>query len=87
MHVHHGHVLVQVFTDGLTNKLVGGWREGREEEVVLVRVYGEDTDKYIDRGAEVRCDWATPLGGQHAAPGAGRGRRPAVRHLHQRALV
>ena len=64
------HVLVQVFTDGLTNKLMGGWREGWKKEVVLVRVYGEDTEKYIDRGAEVRWGGVTPLGGQHAAPGA-----------------
>ena len=29
--------LVQVFTDGLTNKLLGGWREGGREDTVLVR--------------------------------------------------
>ena len=26
-----------MFTDGLTNKLVGGWREGAREDTVLVR--------------------------------------------------
>jgi len=46
-------IRLKVFTDGLTNKLMGGWREGWKKEVVLVRVYGEDTEKYIDRGAEV----------------------------------
>ena len=28
---------MQMFTDGLTNKLVGGWREGAREDTVLVR--------------------------------------------------
>ena len=33
---------------------MGGWREEERDEVVLVRVYGEGTERYIDRGAEVR---------------------------------
>ena len=28
---------LQMFTDGLTNKLVGGWLEGAREDTVLVR--------------------------------------------------
>ena len=28
---------MQMFTDGLTNKLVGGWREGAKQDTVLVR--------------------------------------------------
>ena len=95
-----------MFTDGLTNKLVGGWREGAKQDTVLVRsastfqilylvflngvfgisrrciwyfwvglfsnivltntfccrVYGDKTEQYIDRGAEVKlfhilCLW------------------------------
>jgi len=42
-----------MFTDGLTNKLMGGWREGAKQDTVLVRVYGDKTEQYIDRGAEV----------------------------------
>ena len=28
---------LQMFTDGLTNKLVGGWKEGARDDTVLVR--------------------------------------------------
>ena len=33
--VHGSHL--QMFTDGLTNKLVGGWKDGFKEDLVLVR--------------------------------------------------
>jgi len=46
-------IKTKMFTDGLTNKLVGGWKEGFKEDLVLVRVYGDKTEQYIDRGAEV----------------------------------
>lgn len=42
---------LKVFTDGLTNKLVGGWHEDKRD-MVLVRIYGEDTEKFIDRDSE-----------------------------------
>jgi len=44
-------VQIKVFTDGLTNKLVGGWCKDMED-MVLVRIYGEDTEKFIDRESE-----------------------------------
>ncbi|XP_046394265.1 ethanolamine kinase [Ischnura elegans] len=44
----------KLFTDGITNKLVG-CRNGVESgEMVLVRVYGQKTDLLIDRAAETR---------------------------------
>jgi len=42
---------IKVFTDGLTNKVVGGWCQDKGD-MVLVRIYGEDTDKFIDRDRE-----------------------------------
>lgn len=41
------------FTDGITNKLVGGWLKGQKHDTVLVRVYGDGTEKFIDRQVEV----------------------------------
>lgn len=41
-------------TDGLTNKLVKCNLIGKEDDVVLVRVYGRKTDFLIDRTAERR---------------------------------
>lgn len=48
--------MLQIFTDGCTNQLLGCWE--REEEVleeggVLLRVYGQNTELFIDRLAEV----------------------------------
>jgi len=43
-----------VFTDGITNKLLGCFHEDFPEDVVLVRVYGHKTDLLIDRNAETR---------------------------------
>ena len=42
----------RIYTDGITNKLVGARGEGGE--AVLVRVYGEGTDRIIDRQEEMR---------------------------------
>lgn len=44
----------KVFTDGITNKLLGCFHEDFPEDVVLVRVYGHKTDLLIDRNAETR---------------------------------
>jgi len=43
----------KLFTDGITNKLIGGWLDGDKDDMVLVRVYGEGTDKIIDRSTEM----------------------------------
>jgi hypothetical protein len=43
-----------VFTDGITNKLLGCFHEESPEDVVLVRVYGHKTDLLIDRNSETR---------------------------------
>ena len=42
----------KVFTDGITNKLLGGWC-GDKMDMVLVRVYGSGTEKIIDRKVEL----------------------------------
>eukprot|EP00088_Acartia_fossae_P035467 TRINITY_DN36553_c0_g1_i1.p1 TRINITY_DN36553_c0_g1~~TRINITY_DN36553_c0_g1_i1.p1 ORF type:complete len:352 (-),score=53.13 TRINITY_DN36553_c0_g1_i1:59-1114(-) len=43
----------KIFTDGLTNKLIGAWHKDHKEDTVLFRVYGEGTDAIIDRKAEI----------------------------------
>jgi len=42
----------KVFSDGITNKLVGAWYKTKED-MVLVRVYGVGTEKIIDRKMEL----------------------------------
>lgn len=44
----------KTFSDGLTNKLVGVYIEGRKKEMVLVRVYGDNSDLMIDRQKEIQ---------------------------------
>ncbi|XP_071453508.1 ethanolamine kinase 1 [Hetaerina americana] len=44
----------KIFTDGITNKLVGCKNGAEAGEMVLVRVYGQKTDLLIDRAAETR---------------------------------
>lgn len=47
--------LFQLFTDGITNKLIGCFhneKQTSQEEVLLVRIYGNKTDLLIDRNAE-----------------------------------
>lgn len=44
----------KLFTDGLTNQLIGNYRNPDKSDMVLVRVYGEATEQFIDRAAEVR---------------------------------
>ncbi|KOB75530.1 Choline/ethanolamine kinase [Operophtera brumata] len=43
----------KLFTDGITNKLVA-CQHSTEDEIVLVRIYGNKTDLLIDRNAEIR---------------------------------
>ena len=57
-----GEVQLKIFTDGLTNKLVGGWH-GEKKDLVLIRIYGEDTDKFIDRDREKKNMKMMELGG------------------------
>jgi len=42
----------KVFTDGITNKLIGAWCKDKMD-MVLVRVYGSGTEKIIDRKMEL----------------------------------
>lgn len=43
-----------MFSDGITNKLVGVIHDGDKVNMVLVRVFGENTEKFIDRQAEIK---------------------------------
>lgn len=45
---------MQVFTDGITNKLLGCFNAREEDDVILIRVYGNKTDLLIDRKAETQ---------------------------------
>jgi len=49
-------VNVKIFTDGITNKLVGFWAQDDKlkNDMLLVRVYGQKTEAIIDREAERR---------------------------------
>lgn len=44
----------KLFTDGKTNKLIGVWHSGHYTDMVLIRVYGNNTDLLIDRKSEIR---------------------------------
>ncbi|XP_075546973.1 ethanolamine kinase 1 isoform X2 [Dermacentor variabilis] len=48
-------VRFKTFTDGITNQLVGCWQGGEElgEGALLMRIYGQKTELFIDRSAEV----------------------------------
>lgn len=41
----------KVYTDGITNQLIGVWYENKDEQL-LVRVYGSKTELFIDRNTE-----------------------------------
>lgn len=43
----------KVYTDGITNRLIGVWHEDRNDQI-LVRVYGNKTELFIDRNVEKR---------------------------------
>lgn len=47
-------LLFQAFTDGRTNKLVGVWCSGHYTDMVLIRVYGNNSDLLIDRESEIK---------------------------------
>uniref|UniRef100_A0A0V0GBQ0 ethanolamine kinase n=1 Tax=Triatoma dimidiata TaxID=72491 RepID=A0A0V0GBQ0_TRIDM len=42
----------KVFTDGITNKLIGCWSIEDSSDVILVRIYGKNTNLLIDREEE-----------------------------------
>lgn len=44
---------LQIFSDGITNSLVGVIQDDDKANMILVRVFGENTDKFIDRDAEL----------------------------------
>ncbi|XP_038664014.1 ethanolamine kinase 1-like isoform X2 [Scyliorhinus canicula] len=48
-------VKLKTFTDGITNKLVGCHVDQAMEDVVLVRIYGNMTELFVDRRNEVEC--------------------------------
>ena len=54
----------KVFSDGITNKLLGAWCRDKMD-MVLVRVYGAGTEKIIDRKVELEnmCCQGDTLGG------------------------
>lgn len=43
-----------IFKDGITNKLVGVYLNDDEQNMILVRIYGENTEWIIDRGSEIK---------------------------------
>uniref|UniRef100_A0A9J8ASD2 ethanolamine kinase n=1 Tax=Cyprinus carpio carpio TaxID=630221 RepID=A0A9J8ASD2_CYPCA len=47
-------VKTKSFTDGITNKLIGCYVGGSMQDVVLVRVYGNKTELFVDRENEVK---------------------------------
>ena len=47
-------VLFKYFTDGISNKLVGCVpRQGKEEDLIMFRLYGNQTELFIDRKKEL----------------------------------
>ncbi|XP_042325528.1 ethanolamine kinase 1 isoform X1 [Sceloporus undulatus] len=47
-------VTLKVFTDGITNKLIGCYKGEEMDDVVLVRIYGNKTELLVDREEEVK---------------------------------
>ncbi|XP_028652995.1 ethanolamine kinase 2 [Erpetoichthys calabaricus] len=47
-------VRTKLFTDGITNKLVGCYLEDEPGDTVLVRVYGNKTELFVDRDNELK---------------------------------
>ncbi|XP_024892785.1 ethanolamine kinase 1-like [Temnothorax curvispinosus] len=43
----------KIFTDGRTNKLVGVWYSGHYTDMVLIRIYGNNSALLIDRKSEI----------------------------------
>lgn len=47
-------VEIKEFTDGITNQLVGCCSVNDRKDVILIRVYGKNTELFIDRQKEIR---------------------------------
>ncbi|XP_028671594.1 ethanolamine kinase 1 isoform X3 [Erpetoichthys calabaricus] len=47
-------VKMKMFTDGITNKLIGCYVDETMEDVVLVRIYGYMTELFVDRDNELK---------------------------------
>ncbi|XP_055505930.1 ethanolamine kinase 1-like [Leucoraja erinacea] len=47
-------IKLKIFTSGITNRLVGCYVDCDMEEVVLVRIYGNMTELYVDHDTEVK---------------------------------
>lgn len=45
---------LQLFTDGITNKLMACYVDEAMADAVLVRVYGRKTELFVDRESELR---------------------------------
>ncbi|XP_025992286.1 ethanolamine kinase 1 isoform X2 [Solenopsis invicta] len=48
------HLHFKVFTDGRTNKLIGVWHSEHYTDMVLIRIYGNNSDLLIDRKSEIK---------------------------------
>jgi thiamine kinase-like enzyme len=44
----------KIFSGGISNSLIGIYYNENEDDMVLMKVYGRNTDKFIDRKAELR---------------------------------
>jgi len=56
----------KIFTDGITNRLIGVYHKDKRE-MILIRVYGENTDLFIDRKLEY-CNMRTMYKAGLSAP-------------------
>lgn len=44
----------KLFTNGITNRLIGVYKSKDKSDMILIRVYGDNTDLFIDRQKEYR---------------------------------
>ncbi|CAG7823355.1 unnamed protein product, partial [Allacma fusca] len=47
-------IQMRVFSGGITNKLVGFYLNSDKDDVVIVKMYGEKTEMFIDRDEEIK---------------------------------
>ncbi|RWS07788.1 Ethanolamine kinase 1-like protein [Dinothrombium tinctorium] len=50
----HCEIGLKLFTNGLTNQLIGCYKDNEAEAMILIRVYGENTHFFMDRKKEIR---------------------------------
>jgi len=46
-------VTCKIYESGITNKMLGFYEKGNPDNIVLIRINGNGTDKFLDRTAEV----------------------------------